>query len=213
MGHLIPTTPSLTSPAKPKTSLARSFTKSLKRGLSVRASTIFESDKASQKPLRPTISLPLERPDLDNAARHQASSIGQESSNRGWVALASTPTSPTSSASSARQSIFSSPASSRTSSSSASSSSRTSYGEDSYFPPLNIQKKVSIMEPPTIIRRRDSCSSLSSSIYGAEGELPPPIEEDEQTMQKLGKYRFAAAEYIQEIEGTPLILVDGKLYL
>jgi hypothetical protein len=212
MGHLIPTAPSLTSPAKPKSSLARSFTKSLKRGLSVRAPTIFESDKASQKPLRPTISLPLERPDLDNAARQQASGI-QESSDRGWVALASTPTSPTSSASSARQSIFSSPASSRTSSSSASSSSRTSYGEDSYFPPLNIQKKVTIMEPPTIIRRRDSCSSLSSSIYGAEGELPPPIEEDEETMQKLGKFRFAAAEYIQEIEGTPLILVDGKLYL
>jgi len=55
--------------------------------------------------------------------------------------------------------------------------------------------------------------STSSSVYGVEGELPPPIEEDDEIMHKIGKFRFSAAEYIQEIEGTPMILVDGKLYL
>src|SRR5436309_3217708 len=179
------TRPKSSSPT-PKSSLARSFTKKLKRGLSVRASTIFESDTPSQKPLRPSISLPLERPDLHDATRRQAFHI-QEQSNRGLVALVSPPTSPNSS-SSMRQSIFSSPASSR-----ASSSSRTSYGDDSYFPPLNIQKKVSFSDEITTTTRR---RSTSSSLYAAEGELPPPIEEDEEIMNKLGKFRFAAAEYI-----------------
>ena len=191
---------------KPKSTLARSLTKTLKRGFSVRASTIFESEKPSQKPARPTISLPLERPDLDSTTKYHASNI--QASNSGWVALVSPPPSPVSSSSSACQSIFSSPTSSRSS-----ASSQTSYGHDSYFPPLNIEKKVSFTDEATIISRRESCSSLSSSLYAAEGELPPPIEEDEEIMKKLGKFRFAAAEYIEEIEGTPMILVDGKLYL
>jgi hypothetical protein len=203
------TAPGLTStsakPSSPssKSTLARSFTRKLKRGLSLRASTIFESEKPFPKPVRPTISLPLERPDIDAATRLQAFHI-REHSNCSWVALVPSPTSPTSSSSSMRQSVFSSPASSR-----ASSSSRTSYGDDSYFSPLHIEKKVSFTDEITSIPRR---GSTSSSLYAAEGELPPPIEEDE-IMNKLGKFRFAAAEYIQEIEGTPMILVDGKLYL
>src|SRR5579859_3592300 len=197
------TRPKSSSPT-PKSTLARSFTKKLKRGFSVRASTIFESDTPSQKPLRPSISLPLERPDLDDVTRRQAYHI-QEQSNCGSVVFVSPPTSPTASSSSMRQSILSSPALSR-----ASSSSRTSYGDDSYFPPLNIEKKVSFTDEITTTPRR---RSTSSSLYAAEGELPPPIEEDEETMNKLGKFRFAAADYIQEIEGTPMILVDGKLYL
>ena len=69
---------------------------------------------------------------------------------------------------------------------------------------------MSFTDEITTFSRR---GSTSSSLYAAEGELPPPIEEDEEIMNKLGKFRFAAAEYIQEIEGTPMILVDGKLYL
>jgi len=65
----------------------------------------------------------------------------------------------------------------------------------------------------TVIPRRASATSTASSVYGAEGELPPPTEEDEEIMKKIGVHRFEAAEYIQEIEGTPMILVDGKLYL
>lgn len=65
----------------------------------------------------------------------------------------------------------------------------------------------------TIVPRRASAASTASSLYAEEGKLPPPAEEDEDLMQKIGVFRFAAAEYIQEIEGTPMILVDGKLYL
>jgi hypothetical protein len=32
-------------------------------------------------------------------------------------------------------------------------------------------------------------------------------------LKRRGLLRFSAAEYIREIEGTPMILVDGKLYL
>lgn len=54
---------------------------------------------------------------------------------------------------------------------------------------------------------------MASSLYADEGMLPPPIEDDEHIQARIGKNRFAAAEYIREIEGTPMILVDGKLYL
>jgi hypothetical protein len=60
--------------------------------------------------------------------------------------------------------------------------------------------------------RRESVQSTSSE-YAEEGELPPPIEDDQEIMKRIGVNRFAAAEYIEEIEGTPMILVDGKLYI
>jgi hypothetical protein len=66
---------------------------------------------------------------------------------------------------------------------------------------------------PDVLMRRDSDAGATSSEYGPEGELPPPFEEDESIRMKMGKYKFSAAEYICEIEGTPMILVDGKLYL
>jgi hypothetical protein len=175
--------------------LARSFTKKLKRGLSIRSSTILE------KPGRPTISLPLERladdPTADVVKRH---TLYQQD-----VAAVS-PSSPTSSSSTA----FSSPTSSR-----ASSSSRSSYnsGDECYFTaPVKFEKRVSF-QVRKVIPRRASAASTDSSVYAADGELPPPFEDDEHIMQQMGKFRFSAAEYIQEIEGTPMILVDGKLYL
>jgi hypothetical protein len=65
----------------------------------------------------------------------------------------------------------------------------------------------------TVIPQRAKRESVGSSLYGAEDELPPPIEEDEEMLLKMGVHRFSAAEYIREIEGTPMIIVDGKLYL
>jgi hypothetical protein len=54
---------------------------------------------------------------------------------------------------------------------------------------------------------------MGSSLYAPEGKLPPPFTDDEDILAKIGVNRFAAAEYIEEIEGTPMILVEGKLYL
>ena len=54
---------------------------------------------------------------------------------------------------------------------------------------------------------------MAASLYAPEGELPPPFTDDEYILANIGVNRFAAAEYIEEIEGTPMILVDGKLYL
>jgi hypothetical protein len=124
------------------------------------------------------------------------------------MSVSSPPASPISSAASSHQ--FS-PFSQRSS-----ASSRTSFssGCDEYFPAFN-DKKVSFAAEPTRplhIRRVSNLSTLSSE-YAGEGELPPPFEDDEEIMKKIGLNRFAAAEYIQEIEGTPMILVDGKLYL
>lgn len=181
--------------------LARSLTTKLKRGLSIRSSTVLE------KPVRPTISLPLERSTDEFAAGVIQAYSSQSKYTGGWV---SSPPSPTSSTSSSHQSSFSSP------SSRASSSSRSSYncGDDSCFTtPLNFNKKVSFQVDTTVIPRRRSAISTASSVYAAEGELPAPPEEEGEIMKKIGVHRFEAAEYIQEIEGTPMILVDGKLYL
>jgi hypothetical protein len=38
------------------------------------------------------------------------------------------------------------------------------------------------------------------------------LEDDEHIHAKIGVNRCAGAEYIEIIEGTPMILVDGKLY-
>jgi len=160
-----------------------------------------------QKKGRPTISLPLERPDYVDETQPLATR-GQERAISGRKSVDSMPSTPASSVSSAHRSYVSSPASSRSS-----SFSRTSYeSNDVYFP--RGEKKVSFSADTTIIpRKRDSSASIASSVYAAEGELPPPIEYDEGILRKMGKYRFAAAEYIREIEGTPMILVGGKLYL
>jgi hypothetical protein len=77
---------------------------------------------------------------------------------------------------------------------------------------VKFEKRVSF-QVRKVIPRRASAASTDSSVYAADGELPPPFEDDEHIMQQMGKFRFSAAEYIQEIEGTPMILVDGKLYL
>lgn len=64
------------------------------------------------------------------------------------------------------------------------------------------------------MNRESNLSTVSvESEYYPEGELPPAFEEDEEILKRMGVNRFAAADYIQEIEGTPMILVDGKLYL
>jgi len=187
---------------EPKMTLARSLTTKLKRGLSIRSSTVLE------KPVRPTISLPLERSTDEFTADVIKAYSPQSKYTGGWVI--SSPPSPTSSTSYSHQSSFSSP------SSRASSSSRSSYncGDDSCFTtPLNFNKKVSFQVDTTVIPRRGSAISTASSVYAAEGELPAPPEEGGEIMKKIGVHRFEAAEYIQEIEGTPMILVDGKLYL
>jgi len=196
--------------SKKSVAQVRSLTNRLKRGLSHRASTLFDTGKfslqnksQSQLP-RLKISFPLER--TDNAQPTQT----QESATSGWMVVSTPPTSPTSSGSS---SPFQSPSSSVLSS----ASSRTSYssGFDGYFPSAGNEKKVTFAVEPTrplSIGRRESVSSRASSEYAEEGELPPPIVDGE-IMNKIGVNRFAAAEYIKEIEGTPMILVDGKLYL
>jgi hypothetical protein len=160
-----------------------------------------------QKKVRPTISLPLERPDYIDETQPLATR-NRGPATVGWKSVDSIPFTPASSVSSAHRSYVSSPASSRSS-----SSSRTSYeSSDAYFP--RSEKKVSFSTDTTIIpRKRDSSASVASSVYAAEGELPPAIEYDEEILRKIGKYRFVAADYIREIEGTPMILVDGKLYL
>jgi len=199
---------SSTSPSK--MGLAKSFSNKIKRGLSIRSSSaVFESEKSLKSPFRPTISLPLERPEFVDAKEITTTHV-QSYGGIGWKTVDATPPSPTTSStsSSAHQSYLSSPASSR-----GSTSSRTSYNsaDDGYFPAM--EKKVSFSIDTTIIPRRDKTASVSSSVYGSEGELPPPIEDDEEIMQKMGELRFSAAEYIEEIEGTPMIIVDGKLYL
>ena len=179
--------------------LSSSFTKKIKRGFSIRSSTYFHSEKPVQKLFRPTISLPLERPDSSSAVE-QSSAI--------WIP-AKVPPSPTSSSSSTHQSYSSSPSPSRSS-----SSSRTSYetGDGTHSP---LEKKVSFSERVTFSddTKVPQRKSASSSVYGPEGQLPPLIEDDEEISRKIGNSRFSAAEYIKEIEGTPMILVDGKLYL
>lgn len=184
--------------------LSRSFTKKIKK--SIRSSTVFENEKPIKPPFRPIISLPLERPDfLDETPPLQV----QAYAKLGWRPIDHPPNSPTSpsSASSAHRSFLSSPATPRSS-----SDSQTLYNSgDHYLPSVN--KKVSFSIDPRIIPRRNSSMSIGSSVYAAEGELPPPIEEDEDISHKIGKFRFSAAEYIKVIEGTPLLLVDGKLYL
>lgn len=186
--------------------LARSFTNKIKRGLTIRPSSVLETEEAIQK-ARPTISLPLERLYVIDETK-PLSSLIEEFDTSGWSLVNSISPSPTSSAPSSHKSYVSSPTPSRSSSSSA-----TSYNSgEEYFPPS--EKKVSFSNDTKIIlRHRESCVSVASSVYAAEGELPPPFEDDEEIMQKIGKFRFAAAEYIQEIKGTPMILVDGKLYL
>jgi hypothetical protein len=166
--------------------------------------------RAIQKPVRPKISLPLENPEFVDE-KQQLGTLGEEMSTSLWKPVEYMPTRPKPSVSlspSSHKSFMSSPGSSR-----ASSSSRTSYNSvDEYF--STAEKKVSFSRNATIIpRSRESSGSTASSIYGAEGVLPPPIEDDGRTTLRIGRSRFAAAEYIREIEGTPMILVDGKLYL
>jgi len=157
--------------------------------------------------VRPKISLPLERPDYIHETQPLVIRNPKFAAS-GWKSVDSVPSTPASSVSSAHRSYVSSPGSSRSS-----SSSRTSYeSSDGYF--QRGEKKVSFSADTTIIpRKRDSSASVASSVYAAEGELPPPLEYDQEILKKVGKYRFAAAEYIREIGGTPMILVDGKLYL
>jgi len=192
---------------EPKKTLARSLTKRLTRSLSKRSSSM-RSSAIAEPPVRPTISLPLERSPDDSSddviKRH--SRYQQERAR--WVV--SPPSSPTSSSSEQQSPMSSSPFSR------SSTSSRSSYnsGDESYFTsPLTFEKKVSFREDTNIIPRRGSGESNTSSVYAAENQLPPATEEDEEIMAKIGEFRFAAAEYIREIEGTPMILVDGKLYL
>jgi len=191
--------------------LARSMTKTFKN---IRNS-VFEVDKPStqKKPFRPTISLPLERPaDFVDRRQGPEAVVPQDFAESGWKPIESPPMSPaysTASSSSYRRSTASSPASSRASS----ATPRTSYESD-YFGDAS-GKNVSFSLDTKVIplRTRASTSSLASSLYADEGVLPPPIEDDEHIQARIGKNRFAAAEYIREIEGTPMILVDGKLYL
>lgn len=190
--------------------IAKSFTK-LKRGLSVRSSGMFETERSTAKPYRPTISLPLERPDYVEVSA--LSTRRRQTTASGWIVQPPSPvtsSSSVSSSSSVHNSYLSSPGSSR-----ASSSSRTSYesNDDGYFPSTNSDKKVSFSVDTTVIPQRTKRESVGSSLYGAEDELPPPIEEDEDILLKMGVHRFSAAEYIREIEGTPMIIVNGKLYL
>ena len=190
----------------PKMTMSKSFTK-IKRGLSVRSSALFETERSTTaKAYRPTISLPLERPDYVEVTPLSIRPREHEMSS--WTVQ---PTSPVSSSgSSAHDSYLSSPGFSR-----ASSASRTSYDshDDRYFPSSNSDKKVSFSADTTVIPRRKNRESVGSSLYGPEDELPPPIEEDEEILLKMGVHRFSAAEYIREIGGTPMIIVDGKLYL
>jgi hypothetical protein len=185
--------------------LSRSLTKKFKH--SIRSSSLFENEKPVQKPYRPIISLPLERPDFvqETEPLHvQAyAMLGYRSADYSLHSPSSS-----FSSSSARRSFSSSPATPR-----ASSDSQTSFSSgDHYLPSVN-EKKVSFSIDTAIIPRRTRPASVGSSIYAAEGELPPPMEDEEDISQRIGKFRFSAAEYIKEIEGTPLILVDGKLYL
>ena len=98
---------------------------------------------------------------------------------------------------------------------------RTSYDScdsgDCYFGSTRASggKTVSFGSEEKVIRRRkrESTASFASSFYEEEGVLPPPIQDDKYIQSRIGKNRFSAAEYIREIGGTPMILVDGKLYL
>jgi len=185
--------------------ISKSFTK-IKRGLSVRSSALFEAERPTAKAYRPTISLPLERPDHVDVSALSIRPRQDELS--GWIVQPSSPVS--SSSSSAHDSYLSSPGSSR-----ASSWSRTSYesNDDGCFRSSNSDKKVSFSLGTTVIPQNKKRESVGSSVYGAEDELPPPIEEDEEVLLKMGVHRFSAAEYVREIQGTPMIIVDGKLYL
>ena len=174
----------------------------------MRSSANFENEKSVKPPFRPTISLPLERPDFVYETQPLAPHA-HAYAMLGWKPIEYPPHSPTSasSASSAHPSYLSSPATPRTS-----SDSRTSFNSgDHYFRSVN--KKVSFSIDTATIPRRTSSASVASSVYDSEGELPPPIEDDKDISHRIGKFRFSAAEYIKEIEGTPLILVDGKLYM
>jgi hypothetical protein len=179
--------------------------------------SVFEVEKPStqKKPFRPTISLPLERPaDFIDRRQGPEAVIPHDLAESGWKPAESPPMSPvysTTSSSSYRRSRTSSPASSRASS----ATPRTSYESGDYYFGDAAGKKVSFRLEAKVIplRTRGSTASLASSLYADEGVLPPPIEDDEHIQARIGRNRFAAAEYIREIEGTPMILVDGKLYL
>ena len=185
--------------------LSRSFTNKIKKRIS---SSIFENEKPVKPPFRPTISLPLERPDFVYDTEPLSTHVHPHTVSE-WKPTNHPPNSPTSfsSDSSAHRSFLSSPATPRTS-----SDSRTSFNSGGHHFP-SVKKKVSFSIDTKIITRRTSSESVGSSVYASEGELPPPLEDDEDISQKIGKFRFSAAEYIKEIEGTPLILVDGRLYL
>jgi len=201
-------------------SLARSVTQRFK---SLRSS-VFETDNpASRKqPVRPNISLPLERP-ADFVDRRQGpealpTHAAQEFiASLGWKTLVPSPPMSPAYTITSSSSYLSSRAMSRTSS----ATPRTSYDSydsgDHYFGSYRASggKKVSFSAEGKDIRRRKrrSIDSVASSCYEEEGVLPPPIEDDKYIRSKIGKNRFAAAEYIREIEGTPMIIVDGKLYL
>lgn len=186
-------------------------------------SSVFETDKPTtrKQPFRPNISFPLERP-ADFVDRRQGpealSSHAQELVTSGWGRVESplmSPTYSTAPSSPYRRSSFSSPASSRASS----ATPRTSYDSgDDFLGDVASSvsgKKVSFILAAKVIphQHRGSTASLASSLYAEEGVLPPPIEDDEHIRSRIGKNRFSAAEYIREIEGTPMIIVDGKLYL
>jgi hypothetical protein len=184
--------------------LARSLTKKIRRSLSIRTFSAPETEKsAKKKASRPSISFPINQPiTIDRAPSIILEGIPE-------VADSDEP-SPSSGDSS--QSVASPhPSYMSTRSSRASSSSRTSYGAEDEGDVSD--KKVSFTKEIRIIPQPKSRQSLASSIYGEEGILPPPIEKEEEIKNGIGKFRFSAAEYIREIEGTPLILVDGKLYL
>ena len=200
--------------------LARTLTKKLKKGLSIRSSPKQEDPPPS--PYRPTISLPLELfPDstpplkiVPPTPRQSSASVPRPSrtqstvtkgpvSPTGWISSPPSPTTPTSSTS--RQSLFDSPSS---------TSSRSS--TESYFPKTSKERLVSFADAPIVLSRPTSSGSTSSSFYGnvhgdGNGNKEEMIEYEE--LKRRGLLRFSAAEYIREIEGTPMILVDGKLYL
>jgi len=203
-------------------SIARSVTQ---RFRSLRSS-VFETDKPTSRkePIRPNISLPLERP-ADFVDRRQGpEALPTHAAQEFITSPGSKPVLPSPPMSPAYSITFSSSSSylsSRAMSRASSATPRTSYDScdsgDSYFGSVRTSggKNVSFSPEGKVVRRRKrrSAASCASSCYEEEGVLPPPIEDDKYIQSRIGKNRFAAAEYIREIEGTPMILVDGKLYL
>src|SRR5271154_6835126 len=132
--------------------LARTLTKKLKRGLSIRSS--IQKEEEPPKPHRPTISLPLELLPENSTPPLKiipATPTGWESrtpstltkvalrSPTGWISSPPSPTTPTSS----RQSLFDSPSS---------TSSRSS--TESYFPKhTSKERMVSFADAPIVLER------------------------------------------------------------